>query len=109
MMILGKHSGWQAFGPRNKLIAQAKGSLDSKLHHRNFLDCIKNGQAPNAVVEKGHLSASLCHLANIATRTGRILHFDPETEKSSMTDDPKPPASSAANTVPVIGPSPSGM
>ena len=29
----------------------------------------------------GHMSATLCHLANISFRTGRKLVFNPETEK----------------------------
>ena len=35
----------------------------------------------NADALTGHLSTSLCHLGNIATRVGRSLTFDPQTEK----------------------------
>jgi hypothetical protein len=28
----------------------------------------------------GHRSATLVHLANIAARVGRVVHFDPQTE-----------------------------
>ena len=31
-------------------------------------------------VEQGHLSASLCHLANVSYRTGRKLTFRPDAE-----------------------------
>ena len=31
-------------------------------------------------IEDGHLSTSLCHLANISFQTGRKLVFDPATE-----------------------------
>ncbi|MNC99069.1 hypothetical protein D3C83_172290 [compost metagenome] len=34
----------------------------------------------NCEVEEGHLSTSLCHLANVSLRTGRKLTFDPKTE-----------------------------
>lgn len=81
MMILGKHGGWKLYGPRNKLIDQMDGRLESSIHHRNFLDCIKTGELPNADIEIGHLSATLAHLGNIATTAGRLLHFDPQTEK----------------------------
>jgi predicted dehydrogenase len=81
MLILGKQKGWQLFGPRNEPRDKMDAQFDSGLHHRNFLDCIKDGKRPNADVEIGHLSASLCHLGNIATRLGRTLTFDPKTEK----------------------------
>jgi predicted dehydrogenase len=81
MMILGRHSGWQLFGPRNELKEKASGGGKDIEHHRNFLECIRGGKKPNADVEIGHLSASLCHLGNIATRTGRTLNFDPAGEK----------------------------
>ena len=46
------------------------------LHVRNFLDCVKSRQRPNADVEEGHLTATMCHLGNIATRLGRSLQWD---------------------------------
>jgi len=80
MLILGKKSGWQLFGPRNELKEKEEGKFENAPHHRNFLECIRSGQRPNADIEIGHLSATLCHLGNIATRVGRTLHFDPKTE-----------------------------
>lgn len=32
-------------------------------------------------IEEGHLSSVLCHLANLAYRTGRTLEFDPASER----------------------------
>lgn len=81
MMLLGKNDGWQLFGPKNKLI-ESMGPVDREAPHaRNFLDCIKTGDRPNADIEIGHLSSSLCHLGNIATRLARKLEFDPQTER----------------------------
>lgn len=51
-----------------------------ELHVRNFLDCLKSRQRPNADVEEGHLTAVVCHLGNIATRLGRSLKWDVEKE-----------------------------
>jgi hypothetical protein len=48
---------------------------------RNFLDCVKTRERPNADVEEGHLSATMCHLGNIATRLGRSLKWEPEAER----------------------------
>jgi predicted dehydrogenase len=60
--------------------ASDKGSEDQRPHLRNFLDCIRSHRRPNADIEQGHLSTRLCHLGNIAYRTGRRLAFDTSTE-----------------------------
>ena len=51
-------------------------------HFQNFIDCVRSRKRENlhCEVEEGHLSTSLCHLANISYRTGRKLGFDPKTE-----------------------------
>jgi predicted dehydrogenase len=57
------------------------------LHIGNFLDCIRNGKTPNSEIEIGQASTLLCHLGNIAYRTGHTLHLDPETKK--IQNDPE--------------------
>jgi hypothetical protein len=81
MLLLGKNDGWKLFGPKNKLLQQAEKSGMGLPHHRDFLESIREVRKPNADVEIGHLSASLCHLGNIATRLGRRLQFDAAQEK----------------------------
>ncbi len=51
-------------------------------HFTNFLDCVRSRkwQDLNADILEGHLSSSLCHMGNIATRLKRSLEFNPETE-----------------------------
>ena len=51
-------------------------------HFENFIQCVRSRKREelNAEILEGHLSTSLCHLANIAFRTGRKLTFDPATE-----------------------------
>lgn len=80
-MLLGKHGGWKLIGTRNKLREQMSGSPDLRAHHDDFFRCIREGGTPNADIEIGHLSSSLCHLGNIATRIGRVLEFDPKHEQ----------------------------
>ncbi len=80
MMILGKAFGWKVVLERNQPGPSREGAISLPDHHQNFLDCIRTGERPNADIEIGHLSASLCHLANIATQVGRVIHFDPQTE-----------------------------
>ena len=50
-------------------------------HIQNWLDCIKTKDRPNADVEIGHRSISVCHLANIAREIGRKLTWDPVAER----------------------------
>lgn len=52
-------------------------------HFSNFVEAVKarDPKLLNAPVEEGHLSAALCHLANVSYRLGRKLQFDPATEK----------------------------
>jgi predicted dehydrogenase len=51
-------------------------------HFQNFIDCVRSRKRENLNCEilEGHMSTSLCHLANIAFRTGRKLTFDPAKE-----------------------------
>ncbi len=51
-------------------------------HFQNFIDCVKNRKVEdlNADVEEGHLSSSLCHLANVAYRAQRVINLDTAKE-----------------------------
>lgn len=54
---------------------------ESSNHHRNWLDCIKSRELPICDVEIGHRSATVCHLGNIAIRSGKKVTWDPVAEK----------------------------
>jgi predicted dehydrogenase len=56
------------------------GDLTAK-HIRNFLDCIKSREKPNADVEDGHRSTTFSHLANIALETKSRIEWDPARER----------------------------
>jgi predicted dehydrogenase len=56
-------------------------------HLANWLDCIKSREQPNADVEIGHRSISVCHLVNITRAAGRKLIWDPETEQFENDDE----------------------
>jgi hypothetical protein len=51
-------------------------------HFQNFIDCVRSRKREDLRCEilEGHMSTALCHLANIAFRTGRKLTFDPAAE-----------------------------
>ena len=51
------------------------------------IDCVKTRQTPLTDVVSQHRSASTCHMANIALRLGRKLHWDPERETFVVDDE----------------------
>jgi predicted dehydrogenase len=53
----------------------------STSHGNNFIDCIKSRKQPICNVEVGHRSVSVCHLGNIALRSGLKLQWDPSVER----------------------------
>jgi predicted dehydrogenase len=55
----------------------ATGNLDL-YHFNNFIDSIRGNATITAPIDEGHKSVLLCHLANIAQRTGRTLNCDPK-------------------------------
>jgi predicted dehydrogenase len=61
-------------------VLQEKGSDLDHAHIANFVECVKSRARPNADVEEGHRSATMCHLGNIATRLRRSLRWDAERE-----------------------------
>jgi len=56
---------------------------DTIPHIANFLKAVRSRQHTDLTADilEGHLSAALCHLANISYRTGRKLAFDPQRER----------------------------
>ncbi len=56
-------------------------SVQHQPHVRNFLDCLKTRQRPNASIEVGHWTTAACHLGNIALRAGEKILWDSKAEK----------------------------
>ncbi len=63
------------------LAEQSDSSEQSGPHVRNFLDCVKTRQRPNADIEDGHRTNTVCRLGNVAYRTGRTLRWDAAKEQ----------------------------
>jgi len=53
----------------------------TELNMRNFLDCMKSRETPNADVEIGHRSTTFSHLGNIAPETGSRINWDAKAER----------------------------
>jgi len=80
-LIIGEE-GWRVYykdgskGPGEDVTDER----NNELHEKNFIECVKSRKDPNATIEKGRLSTTICHLGNITTRLGREVVFDPKTE-----------------------------
>jgi predicted dehydrogenase len=80
-MVLTHEGSWVYFkdgseGPHEP----APDVRESGLHEKNFLECVRSRQTPNAPIEVGRLSTTVCHLGNICTHLRRDVTFDPKTE-----------------------------
>ncbi len=79
-MLVSKRGVLKLYDAKGKPRPVPGGAEPSPGHQENFLDAVRGDAPPNAPVSVGHVSATLCHLGNIATRLGRTLKFDPATE-----------------------------
>ena len=76
--IIIHSNGYRVLDPAGKeLASETKGFEGHDPHLRNFLAAIRKGDRLNAEIEEGHTGTLLCHLGNIAYRTGHVLNLDP--------------------------------
>ena len=70
--------GYRVYDLQNKVVREVAGGSAESDHVDDFLRCVRTGGVPNADIEIGHRSALLCHLGNMAHRTGQVLSVDPQ-------------------------------
>jgi hypothetical protein len=84
------NTNWKAYDAAGKLVTQVDSSQGEiqQAHIRNFLDAVRSRKTADLTQEisSGHVSSAMCHMGNIAWRTGKKLHFDSQTETF---DDPQ--------------------
>ena len=73
----GEKTHWKVFDKDGNVVRQEP--MGSDLHCRNFVDCVRSRQAPNAEIATGFRSTLYAHLGNIVARTGRTIKFDGKT------------------------------
>jgi len=89
--VFVNRQGYQLYDRAGKLI-KAKGSGGneggtqlggggnmSTRHVRNFFEAVRGKEKQHSPISEGHKSTLLCHLANIAARTGQPLSCNPTT------------------------------
>jgi predicted dehydrogenase len=90
-LINSGNDDYKVYDAENKLVKEVKsaasndgtntvsatGNLDF-FHFHNFVDSVRGEATLNSPINEGHKTVLLCHLANIAQRTGRTLHCDPK-------------------------------
>lgn len=70
---------YKIFDLAGKEIDKGTSEGGDRSHFVNFFECIRSSKRPNSDIEEGQKSTLLCHLGNIAYRTGRTLTIDPKT------------------------------
>ena len=82
-MYLSRRGKIQVLGERNRKldIDVDRQEQDTDAHVADFINAVRNDRRPNADIELGHMTATLCHLGNIATRLRTSLQFDPQAEQ----------------------------
>ena len=80
-VVIGNGS-WHAYDEKGKMVTSGGSAKqdDDHRHQRDMLAAIKDGGRPACDIEIGHCASGLVHLANIAWRTDRKLHFDPSAQ-----------------------------
>ncbi|RMF41424.1 MAG: gfo/Idh/MocA family oxidoreductase [Planctomycetota bacterium] len=85
---LDSNGTYRIFDRRDKLVEEGGQSAGGQIEHlHNFVDAIRanDPRLLNQPIEEGHKSTLLCHLGNIAYRTGRTVRT--RTEDGHILDD----------------------
>jgi len=73
--------GYKVYDPKGAEISAGTGPGGDKVHFENFVAAIRDGTKLNSEIGEAQKSTLLCHLGNIACRTGHTLSIDPKTGK----------------------------
>ena len=79
--IVSDGNGYKQFDANGKQTADVSGSGADAPHLQNFLAAIRGEAKLVAEIEEGVKSVLLCHIGNIAYRTGRTVNCDGATGK----------------------------
>lgn len=71
--------GYQIYDPEGALLERASGDRGDTAHTEEFLRRVRESDTSTDNIEEAHRTTLLCHLGNIAFRTGHQLECDPQT------------------------------
>jgi predicted dehydrogenase len=79
-MEIDEAGGYKIFDTNDKLVEEQKHKRSDTEHALNLVEAIRNDTplALNSEILEGHKTTLMCHLGNIAQRTGRAIQCDPE-------------------------------
>lgn len=82
-MTISWYDTYKVFLGRKRTPGPSREVKGRQFHYENFIKAVRSRKTSdqNGPVETAHTSPGLAHLANIALRTGRQLHFDVANEK----------------------------
>jgi predicted dehydrogenase len=86
-MVVNGYSTYSTFLGQDRTPGKARSEGGN--HYQNFIEAVRarDTSIQHGPVESAHLSSALAHLGNIAYLTGRVLTFNPATEK--FVNDPE--------------------
>ncbi len=67
--------------PEEEVAKWNRAQWQAEFHMKNWLDCMRTREKPEADAEIGHRSVTVCHLANLTRELGRRLRWDPAAEQ----------------------------
>jgi predicted dehydrogenase len=85
-LLTVRGSSYSIFDQKGKELAKNSGNGGNQTHLQNFIDAIRGQDQLHAEIEEGFKSTLLCHLGNIAYRTGHTVQFDARSRR--ILDDP---------------------
>jgi predicted dehydrogenase len=73
-----RENGFTVYDIKGKEVRSTKGRGTDPMHIGNFLSAIRGSAKLTSEIEEAYKSTLLCHLGNIAQRTGHALRCDPK-------------------------------
>ncbi len=77
--------GWSVTDKAGKPIEKTVSANRVNDHWANFLDCMRSREKPRSDIETMHYTTTVCHLGNLAYRTGKLVEWNAATE--TVTND----------------------